>query len=136
MEQQSAEDQQLIANSKKFLDAAKAGDDRVVAALLHLVDSEVKDATGRTALVLACANGQVSTAAVLIEGGASLAATSNQGSTPLMAASGNGHLPIVQLLLEKGAGLHAVNVRGATALICASEEGHAATAQCTPRTAR
>ena len=96
-----------------------------------------------TPLLLACHNGHVEIARLLIEatlewdiidlqGRAARFCVSEDGwieelpiqPTPLIAASSRGHVELVQLLLESGANLNVPDVNKRTALSYASEKGH------------
>ena len=85
------------------------------------VDVNVPDATKRTALIEASANGHIQVAAALIDAFANVNAAMHGGApdavsgrTALVEASANGHREIVAMLLEAGA---QVNVIGNTSLV-------------------
>jgi ankyrin repeat protein len=65
-------------------------------------------------------------ATVLLEKGADLTVTSNEGWTPLNSATRKGHVDIVKLLFNKVANLVAANHGGRTPLHKASANGHEA----------
>ena len=60
----------------------------------------------------------------LLEKGADINATDEDGWTVLIYASNNGHLEIVRLLLEKGANINVTNQYGYTSLMRASKNGY------------
>jgi ankyrin repeat protein len=51
----------------------------------------------------ACYSGNVGLVQNLIDGGATIDCTDEDGMTPLMLAAGGGHLEVAKLLLAKGA---------------------------------
>ncbi len=59
----------------------------------------------RTPLHLACANGSLSLAAMLIEHGADVTGADGDGLTPLGAACLNGHFTVARMLVAKGAAI-------------------------------
>ena len=69
-----------------------------------------------------------STANLLLQHGADVAAANNDGLTALMRAAERGHEAVAQLLLQHGADVAAKN-DGLTALMCAAGGGHEAVAQ-------
>jgi hypothetical protein len=71
---------------------------------------------GSTPLLVAATFGQVEAAKFLIEKGANVNATSNDGATALHGAAFFCHTEIVKLLLDKGAEVNAKNIRGETPL--------------------
>lgn len=52
----------------------------------------------------------------LLDGGADVTATNNDGTTALMAASGGDHVEVVQLLLDRNVDVDAIDCLGETAL--------------------
>ena len=76
----------------------------------------VEPAGGGTPLIVTTVTGQTQAAKLLIEGGASLSATNNDGSTALHTAAFFGHPETVELLLEYGADVNARNAIGGTPL--------------------
>lgn len=79
--------------------------------------------------MLACRTGNFEIAKLLVEAGANVSATNNNGTTPLMyaktAAVGSGDLQILELLLTAGADINARDSKSKTAFIYLTE--HAAT---------
>ena len=71
---------------------------------------------GGTPLIVAGIFGQVEAARLLIEEGANVNASSNDGATALHAAAFFCRTEIVKLLLDKGAEVNAKNIRGETPL--------------------
>lgn len=57
---------------------------------------------------------------LLLDSGADITTTNNDGCTPINAASGNGFLEIVKLLLDKGADITVANNSGMTPLYSAA----------------
>ena len=98
-----------------LVDAARYGEEEEVAEGLRSgAPASAADASGRSALHMASANGHASVAKVLLESGADANAKNKEGSTPLHWACLNGHAEIVELLLEAGAKVSAVNESGRT----------------------
>lgn len=82
------------------------------------------DWLGRTALLLAAANGQVSATEKLLSLECKVDFEDHAGGTALMWAAGNGHGDIVeQLLAADGCEVNHVNKEGESALMIASEWG-------------
>ncbi|KAK1688666.1 hypothetical protein BDP55DRAFT_536367, partial [Colletotrichum godetiae] len=73
-----------------------------------------KGKLGRTALYIACENGNIDMAGMLIDRGADIRAANDDGWTPLYSASNNGHVDVVKLLLEKGADVTVGSTNGWT----------------------
>ena len=86
--------------------------------------------SGHTALMLAAQNGHAPCARALIEAGASLNSTQNEGWTALIYAAQHGHDPCTRLLIEAGARKDATTTAGwragSTALSLARQNGHQA----------
>ena len=74
----------------------------------------------------ACTRGNFMAVWRLIEGGADIDSTSDDGTgtTGLMLASGFGHVKVVQLLLDRRANVNKVDEEGVTPLMRAAQEGH------------
>ena len=79
-------------------------------------------AGGGTPLIVTTVSGQTAAATLLIENGASLSATNNDGSTALHTAAFFGHPDTVTLLLEHGAEVNARNAIGGTPLDNVADE--------------
>ena len=58
---------------------------------------------GKTALMMASANGYLEIVTLLFQAGADVNSTSNKGSTAVLLASSNGHAKIVKYLIKVGA---------------------------------
>ncbi|KAK8130633.1 hypothetical protein PG999_003013 [Apiospora kogelbergensis] len=88
-----------------LLDAAQAGDDRRVKALLstepHL-DVNARDYDGRTPLLLAAINGHTAVASQLLSHGANPNWQDLRRVVPLWYAASSGHAGVVRALLESG----------------------------------
>ncbi|KOO26910.1 ankyrin repeat harbouring exported protein [Chrysochromulina tobinii] len=85
------------------------------------------DAAGRTALIIASANGHTDVAKALIAGGADLEKVTFGGETATMAACSNGHADTLALLLDARASVamvEALNCDGQSALMLATNEAH------------
>ena len=66
-------------------------------------DTELVEARGRNALMMAAANGSISTCRLLVDKGAkTVAPRANNGWCAAMFAAANGHYPTLQYLLEVG----------------------------------
>ncbi len=97
---------------------------RVMRALLdHGAKVNARDANGRTALLLAAAQGREQAVSLLLERGADPAATDQAGEFPLLAASCRGYTAVARRLLDKGADIKQ-SVKGETSFPCAVEEDH------------
>ncbi len=79
-------------------------------------------AGGGTPLIVTTVSGQTAAAKLLIENGASLNATNNDGSTALHTAAFFGHPDTVTLLLEHGAEVNTRNAIGGTPLDNVADE--------------
>lgn len=103
-------------------------------------DEAKRPRAGRTPLMVACAMGDVSMAALLLREAsprASVAARTTEGWTPLMVACGGGKLGVVKLLMAAGAGIRDKDsVFGANPLMWACGGGHAHAVRCRDGLAR
>lgn len=77
-----------------------------------------------SALGMACGQGKLEAAKLLIDHGANPNFQGNEGLCPLMVATVQGHLDIVKLLLSRGAQVDISAQHGATALSLASLHGN------------
>jgi hypothetical protein len=84
------------------------------------------NATGSTALFLAAEDGFDEIVGLLVNAGADVNATGNQGATPLLVASRYGRVKAVETLIAAGANVNASTATGWTALHHASKGGHKA----------
>jgi ankyrin repeat protein len=91
-------------------------------------DTEVRDASGRTPLMLAAASGQADIAGQLLSHLARMDPADKLGRTALWYASAAGSLEIVTALLTQKGVLEAADSLGSTPLAVASSRGHAAVA--------
>ena len=82
----------------------------------------IEPAGGGTPLIETTVTGQTEAAKLLIENGASLSATNDDGSTALHTAAFFGHPDTVTLLLEYGAEVNAKNAAGGTPLDNVADE--------------
>lgn len=81
---------------------------------------------GMTALMQACRFGLAETAHILLQAGADIHLTNNDGNNALWLACFSGDSTTVKVLVESGIDVDNRNVTGATALIYASSAGKAA----------
>jgi ankyrin repeat protein len=91
--------------------AADLGYDQLVSLFLHhLGDRYPQDMHHHhSALHLACLNGHVTTATILIDSGALVNSRGSGGNTPLHCACMEGHIDLAMMLLLRGAELHVMN---------------------------
>jgi hypothetical protein len=82
------------------------------------------DWQGRTALMLAAAQGSLGATETLLALDSSCEQQDHTGATALLWAAGSGHDEAALLLLDAGAALDHANYEGDTALMLASEWGH------------
>jgi hypothetical protein len=102
--------------------AAREGDRSVLSRLLASADSECLhfvDASGRTALHVACAAGQPACVRLLLAAGADAASADHRRRTPMHDAVKAGSVEAVTLLLEHGARADALDAEGRTPLTLA-----------------
>ncbi|KAH6883514.1 hypothetical protein B0T10DRAFT_551286, partial [Thelonectria olida] len=88
----------------------------------HSMDE--KTHTGRTALGIACAKGNVEVVEMLLEARADITIANSNGWTPLGLASANGHVEVVKLLFDRGADVTVANNDGWTPMHAALLKGH------------
>lgn len=114
--------------SELLLDAARNGDNRVIASLLDEgVALDMRDERGQTALLIATHANNIEAARLLIEAGADVNAKDAIQDSAYLYAGARGHLEILRMTLSHGADLKSTNRYGGTALIPASERGHVET---------
>ncbi len=92
------------------------------AAMADTVD--MRDANGRTALLLATHRDDVEEARRLIAAGADVNTKDNIQDSPYLYAAAEGRLDILRLTLKAGADLKSTNRYGGTGLIPAAHHGH------------
>ncbi len=103
--------------------------------LLKLLDSEyasdihARDSLGNQPLLWAAKNGHDSAVRLLLERGAHVATSNNEGVTALYWAASNGHALIMQQLLDKGADCRPRDRIGWTSLHRAAFNGHTGVAR-------
>jgi ankyrin repeat protein len=76
------------------------------------------------ALRVAATNGRLEDVERLLDEGADINASADNGMTPLILASWMGHIKVVELLLSQGADVSARTKQGSTALSLAIEKNH------------
>ena len=93
------------------------------------VNARSEDSNGNTVLIEAASGGSVETLTLLLNAGADLKATNNDGETALMKAVALDHryqpatrLPMIELLLNKGADINAKDKSGRTPLLHSVEQ--------------
>jgi ankyrin repeat protein len=80
-------------------------------------------------LYLAAMKGRVEVVVLLLEHGADVSTTDNDGAAPLHIASPTGHVSVCSILLEKGADVAVKRDDGGTPLHYAAFHGHATVVQ-------
>ena len=86
----------------------------------HLaIGTRGRDEHGRTPLMVACADGDADTAALLVRRGATIDDRDNWGNTALMIACATGQSNTAEILVAMGADVNSRNAQGATPLILA-----------------
>jgi len=100
-------------------DAALSEKDNEVTRQLDMTDSY-----SRTTLMRAADDGNEAVVHLLLEKGAAVDASEEDGETALIFAASNGKEGALRLLLEKGATVDASNRFGQTALMAAADDGN------------
>jgi ankyrin repeat protein len=112
---------------RRLLDAAERGDATAAALAIRAGASlEVKDARGRTPLLLAVTKDHVAVARLLVYSGANPDALDDQHDTPWLVTGVTGSVDMLEVLLPARPDLRIRNRFGGTSLIPASERGHVA----------
>ena len=121
----SAQEGRKDAMGDQLLEAVAEGDAASVRELLAASTStDARDASGRTALLLATRADNLEIARLLIEAGADVNAKDGMEDTPFLYAGAEGRNEILKLILQHGPKLDDTNRYGGTALIPAAHHGH------------
>ncbi len=116
----------ILYSEKAFTEIVEDGDTSTVDLFLAAgMNPDVKDATGRTALINAASKGSNNISQKLLSGGADVDARDNNGSTALMESARGDHRETTKVLLDKGADVNLTDNNGQTALVRAAVQGHA-----------
>ncbi len=111
--------------AQALLDAAAKGDAAAVERSLAAgVKVDLRDAAGRTPLLLATHGNHVAAAKLLIAAGADVNAKDDIQDSPYLYAGAHGRTEILKMTLAAGADLKSLNRYGGTALIPACHYGH------------
>ncbi|MGD9924283.1 MAG: ankyrin repeat domain-containing protein [Pseudorhodoplanes sp.] len=111
--------------ARALLEAAARGDVASVGRSLAAGEKvDIRDAAGRTPLLLATHGNHTETAKALITAGADVNAKDDIQDSPYLYAGAHGRTEILRLTLVAGADLKSLNRYGGTALIPACHYGH------------
>jgi ankyrin repeat protein len=111
--------------ARGLLAAAAQGDVAAIrSALAAGVKVDIRDADGRTPLMIATHGNKVEVARALITAGADVNAKDGVADTPYLYAGAEGRTEILKMTLGAGANLKDTNRYGGTALIPAAHHGH------------
>lgn len=114
--------------ARALLEAAERGDAAAIETALRAgVKVDVRDASGRTPLLLATHRNHSAAAKLLIAAGADVNAKDDIQDSPYLYAGAHGRTEILKMTLAAGADLKSVNRYGGTALIPACHYGHVET---------
>ena len=119
----------LTQEEKDFLDASMKSNTAVIMAMLNdnITLLDMKNTSGRTALMYASMCGDTNLVKYLISQGAVVDETDDDGKTALMFAAAQGKMFAVELLIKKGAVVTKKDNRGHTAIMEAATYGWNAT---------
>ncbi|KFA79048.1 hypothetical protein S40288_08774 [Stachybotrys chartarum IBT 40288] len=84
----------------------------------------VRDKTGKTAVMLASVKGYNLILGLLLDRGAEIDTKNDEGDTPILLTLQRGYLETVKLLIERGADINIKNEMGRTAVMLASVHGY------------
>lgn len=126
---QSAKRRALLFDSARAGDLPRVrelvqGGTTVLCLVQRGVNVDATDDAGRTALMLAAANGHETIVRLLIEYGANVNAIDSDGKSALALAAENGHVDVVRWLVEHGAELVATDGKEWSPLALAIENDH------------
>eukprot|EP00041_Stephanoeca_diplocostata_P014353 m.259965 g.259965 ORF g.259965 m.259965 type:complete len:655 (+) comp19670_c1_seq1:234-2198(+) len=114
-----------------LLRAVEAGDLLLMAKVLQFEPDSIyeRDSEGRNALLVACFNGNIDAAEMLLQGGASLQSDCDtnalRGGKAIHYAAWGGHFHVLKWIIERGAGsLHETDLVGNTPMLYAVYGGH------------
>jgi hypothetical protein len=114
----------------KFIQSAKLGDAEAIESMLNSGFSpNVKNRSGRTALMEAASVGQGEIVKLLLQRGADTNAQDKDGRTALMRAAITGQTDIAQLLVARQADVNIKSRNGETALSLARDKSHPETVE-------
>lgn len=112
------------SNIANLIKAVQQIDIKKIKELLEVVDVNVKDELGSTALHHASLKGNADVINLLLRAGADINSANTLGETPLHWAAAGGYLKIVQILAAKGGRLDAVDMFERSCLHWAAYYGH------------
>ncbi|GBG23794.1 Ankyrin repeat domain-containing protein 50 [Hondaea fermentalgiana] len=104
--------------------ASRQGLDKVMEVLLDLGANVASEENGITALSVACTNGHVDAARLLLDRGADVNYSGYSDEFPLLGACREGHIEIVRMLLDRGAHVNICEYSDECPLLGACREGH------------
>jgi serine/threonine protein kinase len=112
-------------SEEAFTRAVENGDTGAVDLFLAAgMKPDVKDTSGRTALINAASRGSDNISRKLLSKGADINSRDNAGATALMEAARNNHKETTKVLLANGADVNLKDNGGQTPLIRAASQGH------------
>ena len=114
-----------VQNNSSFFKAVYNGDLRLVEKFLDSgTNTNIKDSSGRTALMIATYNNDVNMVDMLVGSGADVNIQDNILNSPFLYAGASGYLDIVKLTYKNSDTRNVLNRYGGNALIPACEKGH------------